>query len=331
MLRTTNVVRTVWKESLEWCGPYPVSRKRFFKIETLISALEKALGERDRFFHAGLQAAIKSAPLSSVRGDIVYEDSLRLVMAITATYRTNKQSSFRLVIAKNHQECSAALKTEYECLMRLSQRIPDGVIGLQACGTLFLPDRHRRKDFNREPFAYFTDNPSGAVPLYVASPTQLGPRSLQPRRFSLMDTEHIKCALAYFIAGSYDPKSGTGLDIASLTAENIAVQKKEKMPRVLFISGGRMRKHLRPEVLVQQLLWGTLENEGVVFPLAPANPGHFFKALAEAATQEQAETWCRAFLRKVPHLEAGLLQSTLPGRQYFEVLQESMESYKNKP
>jgi hypothetical protein len=50
----------------------------------------------------------------------VYEDALRLVFTLVASNRARKQAALRLVVAKNHEECSAQILAEYEVLTDLA-------------------------------------------------------------------------------------------------------------------------------------------------------------------------------------------------------------------
>lgn len=324
--RPDNLIHSSWKESRAFCGPYPQASRRFYKLETLISALEKMLGERDRFLHAELSACLDHTPLNTLSGDLVFEDNNRFVYMLESTSRTRNRAVLRLCVAKNHQECSTFLRKEWEALALLGRRASGQVINVRSAGSIFLPDRYRRKDINREVFAYITDAAPGG-PLYVASDTQLGPRGPQPRRFSIADTEALKASLVRLTAACYDARDGTGFDPADLHAECLALRRQpEGTPEVFLLNCPRLRRRLRPEKLLRHLVFGVLTSERHTLPLAPARHEHFFEALAAGASRETARDWCITFLKKTGPVDA-INNESLPGRSYLNMLAEYAQAY----
>ncbi len=323
--RPENVMRTVWKESLSFCGPYPVVGKRFFKLETLVNALEKALMERDRFLHAGLQSLLGASHLASLESDLVYEDASRLVFSLSAANRLRKRALLRLVVAKNHEECSVKVRTEFETMQLLHQRVPEFVLAPHRLGNVFLPDRHHRTEVNREVFAYLAEG-SALAPLYVASSTQLGPREAKPRRFSAADTEALKASLVRLLTACYDPRSGVGLDPGSLSPEFFTARiARGSRPELLLMHCGRLRKGMRPAMFVRHLLFSTLRTGDIALPAAPAQPALFLKALSDGASAETARAWCRAFFARRGGGGAEMRldpDSPGPGREYLSALEE---------
>jgi len=315
-------VRVAWKESLRFCGPYPVPQKRFYKLETLQNAVYKAMNERDRFLFSSLQSQLGGAP-GSLKCDLVYEDAIRLVFHINTSRKTGKQAAFRLVMAKNHEECSKQLLNEYETLKVLHQRAPEQVIEPCGHGVIYLPDRHRRREINREVFGYLTKEAAGLAPLYVASTTQLAPHDLHPLRYSKRDSELLKLALTRLAASLYDEADATGVDPAGLYPECLAACDNGRKADVLMLAQCRqLRKRFYRHKLIHNLLFGTLQTGGAVFPIAPARPERFFQALCDVVPEAKAKTWCQAFLDKAGYMNAHEHEALLPGRDYLAVLQE---------
>ncbi len=319
-------VRCTWAESRTFCGPYPKEYKRFYQLETLKSAVEKALIEQDRFVYAGLQTEVGTAPISSCTWDLVYEDAVRLVFLVQVATQTRKRATLRVVVAKNHQECSAKLLREYEMLTLLHQRAPTRVVAPCHHGVVFLPDRHRRRDMNREVFAYMTKDVPGAAPLYVASNTQLAFHDPRPRRFSKKDTDAIKKAMTTLLVALYDEERHHGLDPAALYPECLAVTPTQGASTLVLMHCPRLRKHLSATTLLHHILYGVFKTDDAILPLAPAYPEDFFAALCDGASPETARTWCRAFLAKAGAMEAHAHEELLPGRDYLAVLKELTET-----
>lgn len=318
-------IRTTWKESRLFCGPYPEQHKRFFGLETLTSAVERLLNQHDRFLHAELSAHLGPAPLSTVSGDLLFEDANRLLFAVEAANRARKRVLLHVCVAKNHEECSAALFKEFEALVRVYPRAPQQVLRPLRMGTVFLPDRYRRKHINREVRAYITE-PAPGGPLYVASPNQLGPRGPRPVRFSIADTESLKLSLVRLAATCYDVDSGTGLDPADLTANAVTLRKRtDGKPDLFLMHCPRLRRRLRPEQLIHRLLAGAFKSNRHILPLAPVDPERFVESLADGASPPVARAWCRAFLGSVRKAGADQDES-LPGRAYLAQLAECAQA-----
>ena len=312
----------VWKESMQFCGPYPVPEKRFYKLETLQNAVRKAVNERDRFIFSTLQTYLGGAP-GSIKCDLVYEDAIRLVFHVNTARKAGKRTVFRLVVAKNHEECSKKLLGEYEALKALHARAPSQVVEPCGHGIIYLPDRHHRREINREVFGYFTKELPGVSPLYVASSTQLAPHALTPLRFSKKESELLRLALTRLTVSLYDEDGATGLDPAGLYPECLAVSdNSRKMDVLVLVQCRQLRKRLYRYKLIHNLLFGTLQTGAAVFPLAPARPDHFFQALCDVVPEEKARAWCQTFLDKVRHINSHEHEAVLPGREYFAVLQE---------
>lgn len=319
-------MRTTWAETLLFCGPYPVAHKRFYKLETLRNAIEKGLAERDRFLYAGIQSQLGDVPLGAVSFDLIYEDAARLTYRVQASNRARKRVALRLVAAKNHEEHSAHILEEYETLKVLHERAPDSVPAPCAHGVIFLPDRHKRREVNREVFAYIARDVAGAAPLYVASGTQLAPHDLKPRRFSVRESEALKAALVRMIAGMYDENTTTGFDPAVLYPECLTAAKDTTGAPVLFlVQGRRMRRRFRPHTLIHNLLFSVLKSDVHVFPLAPARPEEFLDGLCAAVGADRACAWCRSFLSKSATMQSHAHEELLPGREYLAALASLVE------
>lgn len=317
-----------WKNSLVYAGPYPIQTKRFFKMETFSNAVEKCFVERDRFLWAGLKSATGEAPVTSILCDLIYEDAMRLVFSLTAATQSRKNVFLRLVAAKNHEECSAAINRECSVLSALQERCPGRVPGIIERGFIFLPDRHLRREVNREVSAYLYRAPLNLAPLYVASSSQFGPRNPKPLRYSLKESDLIRRSIIRTLAGCYDDKTFTGVDPGDLGPECFAIEHPVAAnPSVSLIQCPRLRKRMPPGQLVQKLLFGILGTGNVRLAIAPAKPADFFNELAGAVTEEKARKWCGSFLdhqKTRPENARGDRDVELPGRNYFEVLSEEI-------
>jgi len=316
-------IRIAWNESLRFCGPHPETYKRFYKLETLKNAVEKAIGEKDRFLFTGIQKRLAGGAPGVIKCTLVYEDANRLVFSVFASNRMKKQAVLRLVIAKNHEECSAQLLAEYETLRELHGRAPHYVIEPFAHGVVYLPDRHHRREVNRELFGYMTAESVGMAPLYVASGTQLAPHDTRPLCYSKKDTDKLKLTIIRLAISLYDDAAATGMDPALLYPECIAAPENGKSAdRILLLQCRQIRKRFYRHKLIHNLLFGFLKTGAKVMPLAPVYPGDFLDALCAVVPHETAKAWCSAFLEKHRTMDAHEHEELLPGREYLDVLKE---------
>ncbi|NLV46951.1 MAG: hypothetical protein GXY07_20915 [Candidatus Hydrogenedentes bacterium] len=322
---SNGMIRVKWSTSLMYAGPYPAPAKRFFKFETLQNAVEKCLQEKDRFFWSGLNTLSNNLPITSLQCDLIYEDALRLVYSLTLATQSRKLVYARLVIAKNHEECSALLEKECTALTILAERCPGGVAPVAARGVIFLPDRHMRREVSREVFAYFIKVPPGLTPLYVASATQFAPHGPKPARYSVKDTEVLKKSIVRVLAKCYEEKSGSGIVPADLCPECFAVQ--HPLPAnnasSVLLQCPRVRKRLAPGYFMHALMFGILGTGKHRMALAPVNPEAFFDALTGAVGAEKAREWCRSLAHRRPgrdDLSPGEAAVELPGKDYLDAL-----------
>lgn len=316
-----------WSISLEYAGPYPRSYKRFYTLETLQNALLRGLKEHDRFIWGSWNKLAVNRPFKYVHLDLVYEDNMRLLFHVTLGFHGRKGVLGRMVVAKNHEECSAYLRSEMTTLKELSVRSPRYVVCPLHGGVIFLPDRHRRNEVVREVFAYTYKIPSRLVPLYVASSRQFGPRGQQVLRYSLQETNEIKKSIVKIIVSCYNPKSKTGISPEHVCADSFAYETPTKgnPPTIVLTQCPRITRHLAPWEIIQQLLISALKGEKCVLPLAPEQPLDFFNALMESISKEEARAWCEAFFDRIDlwrrvRSEKGI--DELPGTDYVEVLRE---------
>ncbi len=316
-----------WNASLLNAGPFPVPSKRFYRLETLNNAIQQQVLEKNRFLWTGLNRSVKGAALSSLLFDLVYEDPIRLVYIITAVTPQRKRVEARLVVAKNHEECSAALARECALLETLGARAPGRIFVPEQQGLFFLPDRHHRKEVKREIFAYLGAAPEPLTPLYVVSSTQLGPHGSKPLRYSVKETETLKCSLVGLLAGCYDEATFSGVDVNDLAPECLSVaERTENRLSLVLTQCPMIRKRLPSGRFIQKLVFGTLRSGKTILPVAPARPDLLFQALANEVGGEKARAWCHAFTDQYKRRGNPPLPDRdvdLPGKDYIDALADA--------
>lgn len=324
-----SAIRVKWSTSRAYDGPYPTVYKQFYKLETLHNACEKLLREQDRFFWTTLTSlAGGTSPLRSLQCDLLYEDTTRFVYDLALPSSSRKTPLIRLAVAKNHEECSIALEKEYNALIWVGKHIPDHAPTLHAYGHIYLPDRYRRREINREVFAYFYTIPYKLAPLYVASTTQLGPHGEKAFRYSNRDTEALKKRIITLLANCYDMGGSKGVLAEDLYPEcfSVRAQTPVQPASLLLRQCPRMRTRLGPKQFMNALLLGYLRSGKTYMALAPINPADFHAALVDAVGAENAKMLCSSLLRRPATLKdtgSAKIPVELPGRAYIEALAEA--------
>ena len=315
-----------WSASQRFVGPYPEKTKQFFRLETLESALQKKLDERDYFLFRTLRDGLDGKVPDSLAIDWIYENKSRLVFSLLAGSRQGKHAASFLCLAKNHEEHTAALEQEYQALEILSKKHPKAFVSLLRSGLIFLPDRHQRREVNRELFSYLYKLPGDWSPLYVASSTQWGPRGTEVRRYSVQESERLKYLLICHLVTAYNAESFEGITPRQLAPDDLWVRKNKDRSLDLVIAGcRRLDRKLRPGQLVASLLFGSFSNGKEHLPLAPLLSDDFCSALAEALSKQEATRWGAAFFKQRKRHEGKLSaaqKSYLPGGDYLDALKD---------
>lgn len=321
-------IKLKWSETLRYAGPYPEKSKQFFRMETLQRALEKKLEEKDYFLYRSFKESLDGKTPDSLAVDLIYENKSRLIFSLLIGSRQGKRAMLYLVMAKNHEEFSAALEQEYAAFQAPGMSGHNGFIPILRQGLIYLPDRHQRRDINRELFAWLFRLPGEWTPLYVASSTQWGPRGSEVRRFTVQETEKIKCELIRHLAAAYDPDQLEGVTPRQLSSDDLWVKKnKDRSFSLAIVSCRRRDKKLRPGQFIASLLFGSFGAGQNRLPLAPARPENFRDALMKALPADHAAALLAAFFRQRSMHEKKLtpeLKQLLPGADYLDALESCL-------
>lgn len=270
--------------------------ERFFKLETMASAIEKLTGGSDRVITPSLKSTMGLSRITSMVGEVVNERRYQLTLRIKATNTNRKRGSVRVIVAKNNQEFSTQLTTEHHFLQELHKKKPKLVISAGRTGVLFLPDRYRRSSNDRELFFYVTPWINGET-LGIGKGAQFTAMGQRPHMFSAVETEHLKCKIIELLAGTYDFTARTGLDMRDLKLDDFLVAKPGKaMPR-LTLCACRAKGRQQPNVFLDRILEKAWKGRaGGAVALCPNDPAMFHKALVSGCGPEQANRWLTNYL-----------------------------------
>lgn len=291
------VFSTKWHNLVEFHDERGKPYRRFYKLETLTSAIDKLVREQDRFLVPTIQKVLGShSRLTSIVFELVEEDALRYIFQVRGTNAQKKRANVRLVVAKNQEEATRRLTTEFKHLTALYKQIPDGMVQPLRSGALFLPDRYRRDEHHRDIGAYITSAPARFERLGIHRNTQYMSLGDAPHTFSKKETEALKQAMVTLIASAFNPVTRDGLDTHQIDPSTFQVTRPTRgLPKIKVFNCVHMQTKLSPPRLLGFLLTDTWESRGVRSLIAPDDPRHFFKALVEAVGKETAKEWVARF------------------------------------
>jgi len=304
--KNPDVLKTKWIDREAGLDPRGKPWKRFYQIDTLGNAFERILRSKDRAFGPSLQELIGKVPFKSGIFELVRENKYQLVFQGQVTNINRKQGSFGLVAAKNESAFTTVLEAQYNHLKALQSRLEKQVVQIMRCGMVFLPDRRRRKELDREIFAYMIRWPRAFEPMGVNKNGQFEHRSERPYTFSRRDTNYLKTCLVELAAKAYDAKHKEGLDLRELYPEDFAVTHPPKgTPRVLLFQCRRIRMHITPQDYIKHLMRSSFTGRFGETSWRPENPGDFMKALQKAWGKDVANTRLATYLESLKRSPRG--------------------------
>lgn len=287
-----------WHNLVELTDPRGRAWRRFYKLETLASAVDKMVRDGDRFLHPVLEQEMGPGRLTQMTFTLADEDALRFIFHVKAANANRKRASLALVVAKNAEEASRRVALEYKHLKILSERIAKDMAAPLRAGAIFMPDRYRRKEQNREIGAYLTRLPNHCEPLAIHRSGQYMSLGDRPHTFSKRETEALRQKMTAIIVAAYHPVKRDGIDTHQLDLSTFQVQRGNKgMPSLKLFNCVHMQTRITPAKMLGFLLGDTWKSGGHESPYAPSEPEDFFDALVGVLGKETAVSWLGQYVR----------------------------------
>jgi hypothetical protein len=283
------------------------SHRRYYKLETFSNAVEKRIRERDRFVHRGLVKLLSGQIPASVSFQFDRESQSDITFRISTVSRSQKRATAFLVAAKSAEEHSAQLGHRVNALEFAYTRAPRSCAKLIVSGSVYLPDRHHRKDQGREIAAYIVSMPPGAHPLRVGRGGRLCAAEPELRLLSVKEDRAIRNRLLELAAKLYDSKQQTTLRLPTLGKNEIYVRRDSG--KLVVVAPEGLRTRLTVPRLIHELVTWELEGPGGPSRVRPNELGDFVGALNNAVGKEVAADWLRRYRKSVM---AGKLPSIPP-------------------
>jgi len=289
-------IKYTWKNLGPTAAPGGRSYDRQFQLATLARAVERRIETIDAFIGPSIAEAMGTAPLAAMQFALDYEAFDRLVFHVGVTNANKTRGQFGLVVAKTPAGASKQLETELRHMHVLRERAGEWVLRAHRGGTVYLPDRRRRKEHARELFALVTDWLPGYDRLgvgksdqFTVNPSGTGKDARLLRRD---DSEAIRTQLVEIVARCYDAEAAEGLSVEGLEASDIAVKRTPggKM-RVRIVQCRRMHTRQRPGRMMESLLRGQIAQGDRTATLTPRDPAAFWAGLCGGAGTESARRY----------------------------------------
>jgi hypothetical protein len=288
---------------IHWSGFRPLydfwgnELKRFYQLETLAHAVNGVLEQGGKFITASAQAVLGLTPITSFHFELFQEGRYQLIFRLHTSAGKGRNAVFAFVAAKNHLECSAVARAEHGHLQTLYRRMPEYVVKPYRGGTVYLPDRHRRKEMGRPIYAYLTEWLHGYEELGIAENHQFIINREKRHLFSVAETELLKSMIVTIVARSYDPKTHTMMTIPEIASGDFVVHYKPRAPlRLKLIACRKMLSRVTPGQAVANMLKTAGTWAGKPFRMAPQEPAQFLAGLTAALGEERAAVWIQQYL-----------------------------------
>jgi len=300
-------IRTRWTELRPFFDYWGAEIPRYYKLETLSSAVDYALQtKKDQFILPSIQRVLGPSPVVSLTFELFQEGRYQLIFRVKALNARRKQGSFALVAAKKAEDYKLAAK-ELANLRVLYGRAPDFIVRPFQGGKVYLPDRYGRTEHGREIFAYVTQWLSSYHELGVNENLQFIVNIKARHTFTIAQTEDLKAKMVEIVARTYSPAKRNCADIPEIASGDFVVTMPPK-PRLKLIACRRMLRNMNPVKLLDRVAaaawpWGESE-----FFLAPQDPAMLYGAIARAWGSEETR---KAFEQYAAALDAGKFQERL--------------------
>jgi hypothetical protein len=278
----------------KWIGTdaADAAKRRFYRLETLASATEGAVRTERGPLFAAAESVLGRVPFTSFVCEFVSESPYRLVFRVSITNARQKRATLMYVAAKNERELAKLLEIEWGNMVSLAKRAPRHVPQPLRPGTLFLPDRHRRKEMERNVFCYVSQWSGTTEELGTGRGSQFVAMSKPPRVLSKPVSEGIREALMEMAICAYDPTLRIGIDMGALSPADLwFATTKQGAPRLWLGACRRVEHRLTPEKLLHRLIHASWGGGPDYFPLAPGDAQAFVDVVLRTAGPELGPLW----------------------------------------
>lgn len=274
--------------------------RRFFKLETLVSATERQVSEHRGVVVSCVKRLLDPTPIATLDFELFQEGRYQLLFKVSATNTHRQKTTFAFVVAKNGAELSSVTKTQYRNLLSLNKRVPKLVVKPYTEDTIYFPDRHRRKEHAREIYAYTTEWLGGYHELGVGRNHQYFIHTAKRHVFSRRETEHLKQRAIEIIVRTYDPMRHECMDMPQIASGDFVVTApRGATPRLKLVACRNILRRMTPAKVIDRIAGEKWNWAGRPMRLLPADPADFFEAITNALGKKSASNWLSGYTEGV--------------------------------
>lgn len=294
--------------------------KRFYKFDTLVSSLCSYLETKDKFISNTVHSVIGPAPITSLKFHLFQEGKYQFIFKLTAENKKLKKANFAFVVAKDGDELTKTAKREHIILERLYSKHPEFIVRPYAGDYLFFPDRHGRKEFHRNIYAYLTEWLGGYEELGINKDLQFYTNVPNPHTFSIPETNLIKIKIIEIILSLYDKETQESIALPEIASGDFMIKRSpSKNHKLKMIACRKMLKGISLEKLISLLLTTSWKWGNKYFTLLPENPQDLVKTLVKIFGKEfTAKT-----LSNLWDKEKSLLRNLAVPYEYVNILKKT--------
>jgi hypothetical protein len=283
--------------------------QRFFSLQALLRATEGVLHGNDRFIVPSVQEIIGPSPITSLTFELFQEGKFQLIFMLRASNERRKLGNFAFVVAKRPGEFSKIAAEEHANLATLNARDPEHVVRPFRGGRLVIFDRNLG-DAPKQIYAYLTQWLTDYHEMGVTKTLQFYVNIKKPVNFTAAQTEDIKGQIVEVIARSFDPETGTCMEMPQIASGDFVVTLPTGgRPRIKLIACRRLLRNMTPTRVIHRILDARWEWAGRDFHLAPERPETILAGLERALGKETAKAWLAEYRQK---LGAGTFREARP-------------------
>lgn len=271
--------------------------KRYFKLETLASAVEWRIRRHDRFILPTVYLVLGSSPVTGLTFTLFQEGRYQFIFHLRATNAKKRSADFGFVVAKRDGEISKVAAAEHRHLEALHGRAPEWVVKPFLGGNVFLPDRYGRPGQGREIHAYLTQWLGSFHELGVDKNHQFFINVHPHRLLTLAQTEALKVKAVAIVARAYDPEGRISMEMPEVASGDFVVTQPNRKGEqdIRLIACRKLLSNIAPGRLVHMIataggMWGDRR-----FFLAPADPQDLLDGLVQGVGEERAVQWMREY------------------------------------
>lgn len=286
--------------------------QRYYKAETLESAFAKLLATNDTLIAPALKTLSADADTANITLQLHYEFAHALIFHGSAGGKGKKPAEFRLIVAKDAEDRSLAVRRTWKALTHAYSRAPKNALRPLAETKIFLPDRHRRVEKGREIYCCVTAVAPQAHPLCVARGGRLAELLHTPKLLSVADEAQVCRRLIQLAAQLYDAKAQTGVILPDLASNQIEAIRKGRNIRLLVALPEGLRTRLTVPRFIHELVTWNAAGAGTTARIRPPELEDFHAALVAGVGPETAADWLSRYKRSIVQRKLPVVPPLLP-------------------